>query len=477
MAAENEAKELKKQLDKAREKWAQSAGNEKVLMKSLEELHDRHQKKWNELTASEAAQENGDGTSVEEQARKIVEREHKLRQALENVRQAETVRSNLRDALSINESLQATVAELKSKSSSHHSEKHEKTDKPERSERLGSSKLAGSSDNHTTPSSSNRSESHGESKSNRSESHGGSSSHHHRESGGSDRISAEKAEKIYRENKRMRKEIAAIMASKEGHKAKLERVEKERNGLIDVNSRLVKQAAEKDEMNAKSLSSILHLKSLTEQLTQERSNLEQQLKSSEQLALAARLATNAKERLAEELVREKTALEEEMEERVRNHSETKEELSQRNTECAEASSKTVTLTAELANIRKRCNEFVVETEGQRQEIRKLLDALDKAERQAKESREQMAEMTKNSSSGSNSNSGFTTDQLKTQIQVLKNRLACPVCHYRDKECIIMRCRHMHCKQCVEERLANRSRRCPTCNNPFGRNDIEDIFLG
>ena len=74
---------------------------------------------------------------------------------------------------------------------------------------------------------------------------------------------------------------------------------------MKTNARLLKQSAEKDDMNAKSLSTILHLKNLTEQLTQGKASLEQQLKSAGQLSLAARLATNAKDRVAEEVIKEK----------------------------------------------------------------------------------------------------------------------------------------------------------------------------
>jgi E3 ubiquitin-protein ligase BRE1 len=84
-----------------------------------------------------------------------------------------------------------------------------------------------------------------------------------------------------------------------------QRAEKERDTLLKSNSRLLKQSTEKDDMNAKSLSTILHLKHMTEQLTTEKGLLEQQVKSAEQLALAARLATNAKERVTEEIVKEK----------------------------------------------------------------------------------------------------------------------------------------------------------------------------
>ena len=452
--AESEISELSGRLEKAREKWAQSAGNEKAAIEALEDLQDKHRKRWAELTSlGETEEESEESTLLEQQARRIAELEHKLCQALENVRQAESVRANLRDALAMNESLQDNLSELKeSQENSVIEEKSEKSD-----------------NNPTTPAGS-RTDVRNESQ----------SSHHRkdRESGSSEKIGVEKAEKLYRENKKMRKEIAALMASKESHKAKWERLEKERNGLAEVNIRLMKQVSEKEEMNAKSLSSILHLKGLTEQLEQERENLEQQAKSAEQLALAARLATNAKERLSEEIVKEKGALEEDLKELEKSYFETKRELSQKTTECADASGKMSTLNNELANALERCNEFVVKNEEQSGEIRKLLDALDKAERTAKESREKLAEIAQNSSASTpSSSSGFTADQLKTQIQVLKNRLACPVCHYRDKECIIMRCRHMHCKQCVEERLSNRSRRCPTCNNGFGRTDVEDIFLG
>lgn len=58
-------------------------------------------------------------------------------------------------------------------------------------------------------------------------------------------------------------------------------------------------------MNAKSLSTILHLKQVSEQLEQEKDILEKKLKVTQQLALAARIAANAKERVEEEALREK----------------------------------------------------------------------------------------------------------------------------------------------------------------------------
>jgi len=94
-------------------------------------------------------------------------------------------------------------------------------------------------------------------------------------------------DKLQRDYKRARKELAATIASKDAAKAKLERTEKEKEFLSQMNARLLKQASEKDEINAKSLSTILHLKQLSEQIAKEKENLEQQVKSAGQLALAA----------------------------------------------------------------------------------------------------------------------------------------------------------------------------------------------
>lgn len=67
----------------------------------------------------------------------------------------------------------------------------------------------------------------------------------------------------------------------------------------------MKQAHEKDEINANALSSILHLKHLAELHAQEKDALEKKSKAASQLALAARLAANAKDRLEEEAKKEK----------------------------------------------------------------------------------------------------------------------------------------------------------------------------
>lgn len=74
---------------------------------------------------------------------------------------------------------------------------------------------------------------------------------------------------------------------------------------MKTNARLLKQSSDKDDMNAKSLSTILHLKQRNEELGKENAIIKEKVQASQQLNLAARLAANAKERVGEEAMKEK----------------------------------------------------------------------------------------------------------------------------------------------------------------------------
>lgn len=74
---------------------------------------------------------------------------------------------------------------------------------------------------------------------------------------------------------------------------------------MKTNARLLKQSSEKDDMNAKSLSTILHLKQRNDELEKENAVIKQKSQASQQLSLAARLASNAKDRVGEEAIKEK----------------------------------------------------------------------------------------------------------------------------------------------------------------------------
>ena len=35
-----------------------------------------------------------------------------------------------------------------------------------------------------------------------------------------------------------------------------------------------------------------------------------------------------------------------------------------------------------------------------------------------------------------------------------------------------RCFHLFCKECIDENLRNRSRKCPACGEKFGQDDVK-----
>lgn len=473
--------ELQSKLSKAESKWSLALGNEKTALAAVEELVSKFNKRWSEFTCRTSTADNVATEDVDSEgiiaslpednpqvvmAKQIAELQHKLDQALENVRQSETTRENLKVALAMNGSLQGKLDEFKAKYAAlQASRSHAGNVASSRAVQGGSHNAADATAK--TISSAITKEKDASS----------SLEAKQKEEGRS-------IEKLHRDYRRARKELATMTASKEATKAKFERTEKERDGLLESNVRLLKQIGEKDEMNAKSLSTILHLKSMTEKLTEERENLELQAKTASQLALAARLATNAKERVSEEVLHEKNAIGERLEELEKKNGESQVELERVSAEWSAASGKMAVKESELANAMTRSDELVSEIEQKREEVRKLLDVVATAQRVARDAKEKLAIATKSGVAigdgvigvASEGTPSFSVDQLQTQVSVLKSRLACPVCHYRDKECIILRCRHMHCKQCVDERISNRSRKCPTCNIKFAENEVGDVWL-
>lgn len=56
-------------------------------------------------------------------------------------------------------------------------------------------------------------------------------------------------------------------------------------------------------------------------------------------------------------------------------------------------------------------------------------------------------------------------------------LRCSVCQDRFKSVAISRCFHLFCKECIDENLRNRHRKCPACGDKFGQDDVRAVFFG
>eukprot|EP00761_Pharyngomonas_kirbyi_P013621 gb/GECH01013650.1/.p1 GENE.gb/GECH01013650.1/~~gb/GECH01013650.1/.p1 ORF type:complete len:826 (+),score=257.73 gb/GECH01013650.1/:1-2478(+) len=73
---------------------------------------------------------------------------------------------------------------------------------------------------------------------------------------------------------------------------------------------------------------------------------------------------------------------------------------------------------------------------------------------------------------SKSGSGIDFEELESYKQMV----TCSVCKDRIKDCVITRCFHVFCKDCVQANLQSRLRKCPACGERFGDRDVHDIYM-
>lgn len=192
VTCERQLAELRARMERVMEKYATAKGDAELATKTLEEHVANFKKKWAELTGAEkedgdyddlygdAEHSKGNENSLLDstaQAKRIVELEHKLKQALENVRQADLSRVSLSEAQSMNNTLLQQLEEFKAKYAT---------------------VMAGRAASRSAETASQ----------DKSASSGGTP------------VSAEKAEKLHKENRRMKKELATAIQSKESAKAK-----------------------------------------------------------------------------------------------------------------------------------------------------------------------------------------------------------------------------------------------------------------
>ncbi|KAI0165834.1 hypothetical protein GGR57DRAFT_138296 [Xylariaceae sp. FL1272] len=61
-------------------------------------------------------------------------------------------------------------------------------------------------------------------------------------------------------------------------------------------------------------------------------------------------------------------------------------------------------------------------------------------------------------------------------EMLRSMATCSICKKDFKNTVIRGCGHIFCRGCVDDRLANRMRKCPNCNKAFDKSDIMTIHL-
>jgi chromosome segregation ATPase len=110
-STESQVRNLEKELQSVKERWALSKGDILTANKTIRSLEEKHQKRLKELSGGEGPQASKKGYL--NQAKLVMELEHKLKHALDNVRQSESIRVSLADAHCMNDTLQRQIVELK----------------------------------------------------------------------------------------------------------------------------------------------------------------------------------------------------------------------------------------------------------------------------------------------------------------------------------------------------------------------------
>ena len=192
--AQRKVQELEAQTKSVLERWSATKGDLDNAKKSIAEMEEKHERRWNELVSqfadSDAASptEGANGSKdAFSSAKRIADLESKLQQSIEAVNRMETLRATLADAYKMNETLQSKLDDLKTKNAKMVAEK-------------SASRAAQGAESLTSPP--------------------GSTSKRQSISGSSG--SDPTVDKLQRDYKRARKEVAAAVLSKDQAKLKQE---------------------------------------------------------------------------------------------------------------------------------------------------------------------------------------------------------------------------------------------------------------
>lgn len=138
-------------------------------------------------------------------------------------------------------------------------------------------------------------------------------------------------------------------------------------------------------------------------------------------------------------------------------------------ETAEADKRKAVRDAEVAK-----QVYATETNQKQQEKRRPCDQCDALRKKLEDTEKKLRIAALSSTNSSGGSSMTELDRL--ELQDLQKVVKCSVCQDRKKSVIISKCFHMFCKECVDNNLKSRNRKCPTCKKMFGQDDVKAVWL-
>lgn len=104
------------------------------------------------------------------------------------------------------------------------------------------------------------------------------------------------------------------------------------------------------------------------------------------------------------------------------------------------------------------------------EANRLQERLVEAEKRAEKAKAALERQTEN---GRSSNVDTIRDEI---IRELRKKLNCSIVTSKPKEVVLLRCGHLFSRQCTDNLIATRNRKCPICGEAFGKDDIRGVFF-
>ncbi len=80
-------------------------------------------------------------------------------------------------------------------------------------------------------------------------------------------------------------------------------------------------------------------------------------------------------------------------------------------------------------------------------------------------------LTKNPNGGPSLNN-VDKDMLTMALSMLR----CSICKDKFKNVVLTRCYHLFCKDCIDDSLKVRNRKCPACGEKFGQDDVRPVYF-
>lgn len=144
----------------------------------------------------------------------------------------------------------------------------------------------------------------------------------------------------------------------------------------------------------------------------------------------------------------------------------------------EATVKSASMIADKEEIKRERDALLAKTEkaimdykDNRFEVERLHEKLGDAEAKIKQLETALEEQK--SESGKTLEEDSVRDEI---IRDLNKKLNCSVVTNRPKEVVLLRCGHLFSRQCTDNLVSSRNRKCPICGKAFGNDDVRNIFF-